>query len=44
MPTPASAGRLGKLFNADIPRKLSKSFGNFVVNINRYIAIRFAFS
>jgi hypothetical protein len=28
VPTPTSVGRLGKLFNADSPRKLLKSFGN----------------
>jgi hypothetical protein len=35
--TPASAGRLGKLFNADTPARLLKNSGNFVVDINRYM-------
>jgi hypothetical protein len=32
VPTPASAGRLGRFFSINIPKKLLKNFGNFVSN------------
>jgi hypothetical protein len=37
VPTPVPAGRLGRLFNTDTPKRLLKNFGNYVVNSNRYI-------